>query len=102
MTGRCPRSSAFWSAVWDFCRVIARDKGDTVLEPPGSFSSDQPPGARWFPGATLNFAENLLRYRDDQVALVSLLETGRRQTLTYGELYPEGGRAGRQPARQGV
>jgi acetoacetyl-CoA synthetase len=78
---------AFWSAVWDFCRVIASDKGDVVLEPPGRFSSQQPPGAHWFPDARLNFAENLLRYRDDQVALVSLLETGRRRTLTYGELY---------------
>ncbi len=77
----------FWSATWDFCRVIAHEKGDVVLEPPGQFSSAEPPGPRWFPEARLNFAENLLRYRDDQVALVSLLENGRRRTLTYGELY---------------
>ena len=77
----------FWSACWDFCRVIAEARGEVVLEAPGSFSSIQPPGARWFPAARLNFAENLLRYRDDQVALVSLLENGRRRSLTYGELY---------------
>ncbi len=75
----------FWSAVWDFCRVIG-DRGDSVLL--GSdFSSDNPPGPQWFPEAHLNFAENLLRYRDDQPALVSLLENGRRRVLTYGELY---------------
>jgi acetoacetyl-CoA synthetase len=80
-------SEEFWSDVWDFCRVIAVEKGDLVLEPPGRLSSDNPPGARWFPGARLNFAENLLRYRDDREALVSLLENGRRRSLTYGELY---------------
>ena len=50
-------------------------------------NADQFPGARWFPGARLSFAENLLRYRDDQVALVSLLENGTRRELTYAELY---------------
>ncbi len=78
---------SFWAAVWDFCRVIAKERGDVVLAPPGEFSSEQPPGARWFPGARLNFSENLLRYRDDKTALVSLLENGRRRALTYGELY---------------
>jgi acetoacetyl-CoA synthetase len=77
----------FWSDIWDFCRVIASSRGDLVLEPPGRFSSEHPPGARWFPDASLNFAENLLRYRDDQPALVSILETGNRRSLTYGELY---------------
>ncbi|MEE4659470.1 MAG: acetoacetate--CoA ligase [Halieaceae bacterium] len=76
---------AFWQAVWDFCRVIG-ESGGTVLEGTG-FCSENPPGVRWFPNAQLNIAENLLRYRDDQPALVSLLETGRRRELTYGELY---------------
>ncbi len=77
----------FWSDVWDFCRVIAAEKGSEVLQAPGRFSSEHPPGAKWFPGARLNFAENLLRYRDDREALVSILETGARRSLTYGELY---------------
>ncbi len=45
----------FWSAVWDFCGVIGQ-RGKPALENPG-----QMPGARWFPDARLNYAENLLR-----------------------------------------
>ena len=47
------------------------------------------PGARWFPGAQLNFAANLLRFRGDQAALVSLLENGERRSLSRDELYRE-------------
>ena len=47
---------AFWCAVWDFCGVIAESRGETVVAHP-----EQIPGARWFPDARLNFAENLLR-----------------------------------------
>jgi len=72
----------FWSAVWDFCEVVASQRGDAVLA-----DGDKFPGAKWFPEARLNFAENLLRYRDDQVALVSLLENGSRQEISYADLY---------------
>jgi len=72
----------FWLAVWDFCELIASERGATVV-----VDRDQFPGARWFPDARLNFAENLLRYRDDRVALVALLENGSRETCTYAELY---------------
>ena len=74
--------ASFWSAVWQFGDVIGDGPGDAVLE-----QGDRFPGARWFPQARLNFAENLLRRRDDAVALVGLLETGARQALTYGALY---------------
>ena len=47
------------------------------------------PGARWFPGARLNFADNLLRYDDDRDALVHWSECGTRRTLTYRELRSE-------------
>jgi acetoacetyl-CoA synthetase len=73
---------AFWTAVWEFCDVRSSVRGDTVLE-----NGDRLPGARWFPGARLNFAENLLRYRDDRPALVSLLENGERREISYAELY---------------
>ncbi|BDA83550.1 acetoacetyl-coenzyme A synthetase [Aureimonas sp. SA4125] len=49
----CP--GAFWSAVWDFCAIIGT-KGETVLSPGNDMLS-----ARFFPDASLNFAENLLR-----------------------------------------
>src|SRR6267378_3104902 len=55
----------FWSAVWDFGGVIADRRGEHVL-----VDKDKMPGARFFPDAKLNFAENLLRRRDDTVAIV--------------------------------
>ena len=72
----------FWSAVWEFTDIRASQPYRDVVADFGEF-----PGARWFPGARLNFAENLLRYRDDQPALISLQETGARQQLSYAELY---------------
>ena len=72
----------FWAAVWQFSGVVASETGDTVHA-----DADRFPGARWFPEAKLNFAENLLRYRDDRTALVSLLENGERREMSYAELY---------------
>ncbi|MDE0421715.1 MAG: acetoacetate--CoA ligase [Gammaproteobacteria bacterium] len=71
----------FWQAVWDFCDVVGERGTGPVLEDGERF-----PGSRWFPGARLNFAENLLRYRDDAVAIISVLENGQRRTFTYREL----------------
>ena len=71
----------FWRGVWDFCGVVGdRGSGPVLLD------GDRFPGSRWFPDARLNFAENLLRHRDDAVAIVSVLENGQRRTLTYREL----------------
>ncbi|MEP4484005.1 MAG: acetoacetate--CoA ligase [Halioglobus sp.] len=72
----------FWGAVWQFSGVIAQTRGDAVL-----VDADRFPGARWFPEARLNFAQNLLRDRSDKPALVSLLENGERRSLSYAELY---------------
>jgi len=72
----------FWLSLWDFADVIADDQGATVLRDP-----DRMPGAVWFPDARLNFAENLLRCRDDTPALVFRGETGVRRTLSHAALY---------------
>jgi acetoacetyl-CoA synthetase len=83
---------AFWPEVWRFCGVIAeerpgRDPWDSVvvgldrMGPP-----DWKQGPRWFVGARLNFAENLLRYDDARPALVFWNEQGRQRQLTYAEL----------------
>ncbi len=72
----------FWEGVWSFCEVTASQCCDSVLEEAEKF-----PGARWFPQARLNFAENLLRYRDDRIALVSLRENGERREISYANLY---------------
>ncbi|WP_226667153.1 acetoacetate--CoA ligase [Microbulbifer aggregans] len=71
----------FWAELWDVAGVVAETRGERVL------GADVMPGAEWFPGARLNFAENLLRYRDDKVALVERLENGSRRQLTYAELF---------------
>jgi acetoacetyl-CoA synthetase len=74
----------FWSSVWDFCDVVADTRGDVVLE-----HGDRMPGARWFPGARLNFAENLLRRADDATAIVFRGEGKVRSSVTYAELHHE-------------
>ncbi len=70
----------FWSAVWDFTGVLASEPATAVL------GSTTMPGAEWFPGARLNFAENLLRFRDDRPAIVQVNEAGERQSWTYAQL----------------
>ena len=71
----------FWSEVWDFCGVIASRKGSTVL-----VDGDKMPGARWFPEARLNFAENLLRRGDRGDALVFWDENGFKRRVSYSDL----------------
>jgi len=78
----------FWSSVWDWCRVVASRKGPTVL-----VDGDKMPGARWFPEARLNFAENLLRRGDRGDALVFWDETGFRRRVSYADLYSDVSRA---------
>ncbi|HEX6533766.1 MAG TPA: acetoacetate--CoA ligase [Gemmatimonadaceae bacterium] len=89
----------FWSAVWEFCGVIA-DRAPRDLSPAErAIGLDRmaPPdaerGPRWFPGARLNFAENLLRHGDAREALVFWNEQGRGRALTYAELRAEVARA---------
>ncbi|WP_028303778.1 acetoacetate--CoA ligase [Oceanospirillum maris] len=74
----------FWSELWDFSGVVADKKSNVVLANP-----EKMPGARWFPESKLNFAENLLKFRDDQPAIVFRGEKGQRKALTYNELYQQ-------------
>jgi acetoacetyl-CoA synthetase len=69
----------FWSAVWDDCGVIG-EKGGTIL------ADDAMPGARFFPEARLNFAENLLRRRDESTAIVFRGEDKAKARLNWREL----------------
>jgi acetoacetyl-CoA synthetase len=82
----------FWAAVWAFGEVIADNRpgalpwdavlvGGDRMAPP-----DAELGPRWFPGARLNFAENLLRHRDDRDALVLWTERGVQRRITFREL----------------
>ncbi len=72
----------FWDALWEFARVVADTRGDTVLE-----DAKHMPGARWFPHARLNYADNLLQRRDDAQAIVFRGEDQVRRSLSYAELY---------------
>ncbi|HEY8371160.1 MAG TPA: acetoacetate--CoA ligase [Pseudonocardiaceae bacterium] len=76
--------AGFWAAVADFCQVTFHDRPERVLD------EERMPGARWFPGATLNYAEHSLRpgpgKNDDAPAVVFVREDGRREQLSYGEL----------------
>jgi acetoacetyl-CoA synthetase len=75
---------AFWLAVWRFCEVRASQSWDSVFE---RTNQPVPLAGKWFAGARLNFAENLLRYRDEQPALVFRSERNGRRSLTYAELF---------------
>jgi acetoacetyl-CoA synthetase len=79
----------FWRFVWEWCGVRGTH-GEDVLD-----DGDRMPGARWFPGARLNFAENLLRRRDDGDALVFRGEDQVRTRWSHGELYDEVSRVAR-------
>jgi acetoacetyl-CoA synthetase len=71
----------FWNRVWDFCGVIGEKGGQTVVD------ADRMPGARWFPNARLNFAQNLLRRRDGAESMVFWGEDRIKRRLTYRHLY---------------
>ena len=72
----------FWARMWEFADIKASRGYDRVVEDLSKF-----PGAKWFPGARLNFAENLLRYRDDRLAFIFKGETQKSARMTYAELY---------------
>src|SRR5574341_2341114 len=72
----------FWAAMWEFGEITASRSFTEVVDDLGRF-----PGAKWFGGARLNFAENLLRYRDDRPALVFKGETRRSTAMTYAQLF---------------
>jgi len=74
---------SFWSEVWDFCGIIG-DKGERIL-----VDGDHIETAEWFPDASLNFAENLLRRKDSQVAIYFRAEDQVEYSLTYQELYAQ-------------
>jgi acetoacetyl-CoA synthetase len=83
----------FWSEVWRFFGVIADKDPNTCERVLIGRDRVAPPdavlGPRWFLGSTLNFAENLLRFRDDREAIVFWNERGADPTrrLTYAELH---------------
>jgi len=74
---------SFWSEVWDFCGIVG-DKGERIL-----IGGDNIETAEWFPDASLNFAENLLRRKDSEIAIYFRAEDQVEYSLTYQELYAQ-------------
>ncbi|HDJ29214.1 MAG TPA: acetoacetate--CoA ligase [Proteobacteria bacterium] len=87
----------FWESVWDFGGIIASKPYDNVL-----VDGDKMPGSKWFTGARLNFAENLLRYRDEQTAMVFKGEQQEAVRITYAELYDQVARLAKSLRDMGV
>ena len=87
----------FWSLLWDFCGIRASGEFEPVL-----MDAEKMPGARWFPGVRLNFAQNLLRYRDDRPAIAFSNEWGHDRQLTYAQLHVEVARVAQGLKRAGV
>ncbi len=71
---------AFWEQVWDFCEVVG-EKGERRV-----INGDQMPGAQFFPDASLNFAENLLRRDGDGEAMVFRGEDKAASRFTWRQL----------------
>ena len=90
------RGDEFWRSVWEFGRIRGA-MGERVIEDAGRM-----PGARFFPDATLNFAENLLRRTGDEPAIVFNGENQVRQTWSAGELRREVARFAAALRREGV
>jgi acetoacetyl-CoA synthetase len=81
----------FWSLTWRFCGIIGhRGTGGGAERVGVGLDKMGPPdaekGPRWFPDASLNFAENLLRFTDEEPALCSWNEEGHQRTISYREL----------------
>ena len=72
----------FWASMWEFAGIKASRPYNEIID-----DVTKMPGAKWFSGAELNFAENLLRFRDDNVALIFKGEDQPARRMTYSELY---------------
>ena len=87
----------FWLDLWRTCGVVASQEASRVLERP-----DAMPGARWFPDARLNFAQNLLRRRDATPAIIFVGEDGRRRELSWADLWDRVGALAAALRRDGI
>ncbi|MDT8428757.1 MAG: acetoacetate--CoA ligase [Pseudomonadales bacterium] len=74
----------FWKAMLEFSAIQLHQAATQTLIPHQNFWQEQ-----WFPGCKLNYAENLLHYRDERTALVFYDEAGNHAELSYAALYAE-------------
>ena len=72
----------FWEETWKYSNIISSSQYHEIVD-----DITKMPGAEWFSGAKLNFAENLLRFRDDRPAIHYKSENSKIKTITYKSLY---------------
>ena len=87
----------FWAAMWQFADIRSSRGYDVVVDDLGKF-----PGAKWFPGAKLNFAENLLKFQDDRPAFVFKGETRKTARMSYAQLHSSVARLAKWLRSQGL
>jgi acetoacetyl-CoA synthetase len=87
----------FWASFWDFADIKCSKPYDTVID-----DINKMPGAKWFEGARLNFAENLLRFRDDHTAYIFKGETQKTAKISYADLYDTVARLAESLRKMGI
>ena len=87
----------FWASFWDFADIKYSKPFDKVID-----DIHKMPGAKWFEGARLNFAENLLRFRDDHTAYIFKGETQKTAKMSYAELYDTVARLAKSLREMGI
>ena len=87
----------FWKVMWEFGDIVHSEGFEEIVN-----DLNKMPGARWFTGARLNYAENLLRHRDDRPAIVFQGEERVTRSITYAELYDETARLAKALRDAGV
>lgn len=90
----------FWASIWDYFQIISHETYENVLS--RSNAGKRVENAIWFQGATLNYAENALRRRDDSPAIIANHESGTTRTISFRELAKQVGAVAEGMRRYGV
>lgn len=77
----CESGGQFWDLLWDFAGIVG-EKGDRIVD-----NEDKMPGASYFPLSSINYAENLLKYRGSEEAIVFRCEDKSQSKMTRDELH---------------
>ncbi len=91
------KAEDFWGAFWEYSQIIHHSPYSQVVD-----DITKMPGAKWFEGATLNFAENLLQYRDNKIAILFQTEDGTQSSLTYKALHDQVSRLAHSMREMGI
>jgi len=89
--------SDFWACMWEFADLKSSSKYDQVVD-----DLSKMPGARWFKGARLNFAENLLKFNDKKTAIIYKTEDKDTVYISYAKLYREVARIAKSLKEEGI